>query len=325
MQEYITAFLILFIIGVVGICVNGVCVYKIRKITEMQNVFGYICFSHCISNIGVLTIFVCFGSPMILFQNKSDFIYLINTKFGQLGMFFWYISMYSHVFICVNRFLAIYFPLKYNKIFTFRNSCYYVGSIWVIATIHILPYFGRYCDYYFDAEAYLWTFSLSECSHILGGIIDFYISLVYVSFTIVTDLLIFAKLWHRTRNNKNTLELKTQQQTTAADGRKTNLGTKTFYRRTIVNFKSQVGPKKERPQTQNKHRIKFFLQAFCQNLLFLAEINSFYLISVYFTEPLSIMAFTSVAWELCHALDGVILMLFNAEIRKIFTNCGSKK
>lgn len=63
-------------------------------------------------------------------------------------------------------------------------------------------------------------------------------------------------------------------------------------------------------------KTKFFIQAFLQNFIFLVEILSFYVFSTYFTTKLSVMAFTSCAWELCHMLDGLCLVIFNKEIRK---------
>ncbi|CEF64313.1 GPCR, rhodopsin-like, 7TM domain and 7TM GPCR, serpentine receptor class x (Srx) family-containing protein [Strongyloides ratti] len=310
-------------IGIIAVIINVICIVKLFKMMEMQNIFGYICLTHCIANFSVSIIYVLWVPLIILILPKNDFIYYFNTKIGQLGMFWWYLSIYCHVLVCINRFIAIYLPLKYNTFFNDLRTKIFICALWIIAFIHIIPYFFPTCDYYFDAELYLFSFSDSNCSHILGNIIDFRLTTIYVIITIFIDFLICIKLVYRFKKILNSTEIKTINKKTTLFRFNFNKSICKYGNPRKVIHKSQgrdtvtTGGTKYKPTMKTK----FFIQAFCQNFIFLIEILSFYVFSTYFTTKLSVMAFTSCAWELCHMLDGLCLMIFNKEIRKTVIRC----
>uniref|UniRef100_A0A0N4Z9T7 G_PROTEIN_RECEP_F1_2 domain-containing protein n=1 Tax=Parastrongyloides trichosuri TaxID=131310 RepID=A0A0N4Z9T7_PARTI len=323
MSEEVLASLIFLLLGIIGMIINIICIVKLLKMVEMQNMFGYICLSHSISNLGVCTIYVFWTPLIILVLPETKFTYTLNIRIGQLGMFFWYISIYCHILVCINRFIAIYLPLQYNKCFSNFNTKVFLLFLWCIPIIHVIPYFFPKCDYYFDSTSYIFTFSASKCSEMLGTIIDFHLTIAYVTFTIFVDFLICVKLFIRYKKalRDNEIKMLKKKATISPAG-----GNKTFFR--FTSMKRTVNPSQHREgitsngsNSKATMKTKFFFQAFCQNLIFLLEILSFYVFSSYFTSKLCIMAFTSCAWELCHLLDGLCLMMFNGEIRKTITKC----
>ncbi|ETN82593.1 hypothetical protein NECAME_07847 [Necator americanus] len=56
---------------------------------------------------------------------------------------------------------------------------------------------------------------------------------------------------------------------------------------------------------------RFFMQTLYQNALFFYEISNFYYVTVLFTDPWAVFFTSTFAWEICHAFDGFVVVLFN--------------
>uniref|UniRef100_A0A0K0FN49 G_PROTEIN_RECEP_F1_2 domain-containing protein n=1 Tax=Strongyloides venezuelensis TaxID=75913 RepID=A0A0K0FN49_STRVS len=290
---------------------------------EMQNIFGYICLNHSLSNLSISLIYFFWTPLMILVLPRSSFIHYFNAKIGQIGLLFWYISIYCHVFICINRFIAVYFPLKYNSFFSSVKTKIILIVLWIVAILHIIPYCFSTCDFYFDPDTYLFTFADTNCSYILGNVIDFRLTTIYVIMTISIDFLICVKLVLRFKKVINRNEIKRVKKKTTLSPFAVN---KTMFKFTAIRKPTRKSQFKDTVTTGGSSykptlKTKFFFQAFCQNIIFLLEILSFYVFSTYFTTKMGIMVFTSCAWILCHILDGFCLMMFNKEIRRTITRC----
>ncbi|KAK6748943.1 hypothetical protein RB195_001515 [Necator americanus] len=64
-------------------------------------------------------------------------------------------------------------------------------------------------------------------------------------------------------------------------------------------------------QRRRQMEAKLFIQALYQNVLFLYEIASSYYIATFFQSQWALFFTTTFAWEVCHAFDGFMVILYN--------------
>ncbi|TKR80675.1 hypothetical protein L596_014711 [Steinernema carpocapsae] len=60
------------------------------------------------------------------------------------------------------------------------------------------------------------------------------------------------------------------------------------------------------------------MQGCCQGFLFIAKLLSFYFVSTWSSDRWYLFVTTSIAWQLSHVLDGVVLLVFNPEFLRKF-------
>ncbi|KAK6020631.1 hypothetical protein OSTOST_13712, partial [Ostertagia ostertagi] len=101
-------------ISVIGNVVNISVVVLIYRTPSFHNAFGFICASHLIADIGVLTIFSVWAAPAALLGFHDTVVQsFFGARMGQLAILLWYASTYGHIQIAVNRLLAIKYPSLY--------------------------------------------------------------------------------------------------------------------------------------------------------------------------------------------------------------------
>uniref|UniRef100_A0A0N5A0C7 G_PROTEIN_RECEP_F1_2 domain-containing protein n=1 Tax=Parastrongyloides trichosuri TaxID=131310 RepID=A0A0N5A0C7_PARTI len=301
-SEKIIAVLCYFVICSFGFTINLYCFFKIRKLKDFKNCFGYICICQVISNIVTCTIFLCWACPSILFLKEDTATYeFINLIFGKISILIWNLNMYSHIAASFNRFIAIYFPIRYTRIFDRKTVTIIISLIWFLSFCHVVPYIFFGCIYRFSIDDLTWNFVSNKCTDILSSL-DLYLSLSNVVISLFLDILNFIKLGIHAKKS----------------GSIRNIGVVTKSQITMVVTNAQ---NKNKSQTQKKtsnvynNRIRFFFQSFVQSLIIAVELMSFHIFVKYATSKIWAMIATSCAWALCHTLDGVILCFFNKEIR----------
>ncbi|KAK6727846.1 hypothetical protein RB195_005488 [Necator americanus] len=145
----VAAGLSLIFVGVLGCIFNWSAAVCICRSPIFRNVFGSICISHLIADIGVVAFCSFWGGPAALLgfdKNLTESIY--GQRIGQLTKLFWYASLYSQVQIASNRVLAIVSPVLYNVAFTPRRTKQMIALFWILPVIHAIPYsFGNFILY----------------------------------------------------------------------------------------------------------------------------------------------------------------------------------
>ncbi|VDM71268.1 unnamed protein product [Strongylus vulgaris] len=102
-------------IGIFGVFTNFIVVFLIYRTPSFHNAFGYICASHLLADVGILSAFLFWATPASLMgfsQSLTDS--LVGKRVGQFSMLFWYASMYGQLQLAVNRLLAIVTPILYG-------------------------------------------------------------------------------------------------------------------------------------------------------------------------------------------------------------------
>ncbi|KAJ1363273.1 hypothetical protein KIN20_023104, partial [Parelaphostrongylus tenuis] len=64
--ENVLVSVIMAVVGVFGLVSNGTALLALRYNPALQNLFGFLCFSHTVANIGSLLVFVFWNTPVTL-------------------------------------------------------------------------------------------------------------------------------------------------------------------------------------------------------------------------------------------------------------------
>uniref|UniRef100_A0A914PRE4 G-protein coupled receptors family 1 profile domain-containing protein n=1 Tax=Panagrolaimus davidi TaxID=227884 RepID=A0A914PRE4_9BILA len=265
--------------------------FLLIRLPELRNAFGYMCTSHIIANFGVIFCFLFWGIPMTL--TKSELSQgNIGKAVAGIGILFWEVSVYSHVFVAFNRFCAIYMPIRYMTIFGNRTTMIFIILSWILAVAHVTPFFFErcHCDgcgIHYTTDTYLWLYDDTPCSQWIAKWMDFYGSCFWMFIIAIFDILNVIKIVRIWRS----------------------LSTVTV-----------TGQRKRRETI-------FFAQAFCQNILFAVANCCFHSAVYWVSDTIGIYLLTTFFWGSIHALDGYLLILiaFNVGMhrRKIVSNLNS--
>ena len=118
---------LLFQVGSIGLISNFIAMFVIYRNPLLHNTFGLLCFSHLVSNVGMLFCFTTWPVAMILkwvyyisiyrkqlnFSQDNDLAHsLAGKRFGQFTIIFWWSCIIAHLAISINRYVSIVFPIK---------------------------------------------------------------------------------------------------------------------------------------------------------------------------------------------------------------------
>ena len=112
----------------------------IIKIKKYKSVFGVTLLSLCIADIlGALSFAVCGTLRLIEHSRRETILILPNSKFekswkvGHAALFFALFSSFVHVLIiAIQRFSAVFFPLKFKVLFTFKGCVSVLVFAWLL-------------------------------------------------------------------------------------------------------------------------------------------------------------------------------------------------
>ncbi|KAK0409783.1 hypothetical protein QR680_004755 [Steinernema hermaphroditum] len=273
---------IILVIGLLGAIINLSTALMVFRIKKLNNTFGFMCSGLGMADSALLLFFVCWSAP-ITYSNYTPVLTTLNRKMGHSILYFWFVSLYYHLIIAANRLIAMFFPINYSHIFSGNRSRIYVLIPWMLALAHMVVYFFDGCDFYFDSTSYLWTFREdTECGRSLAYFIDLIYGCTVMGVTASVDIITFIRL----RMYKNKLS------------------------KTI----------NHRDRKRNNREIRFFAQSCVTTLMFILMLISFHLFSKYAINKWAMFACTTLAWELTHVTDGLILLLFNSEFWELLKN-----
>ncbi|CAO4380216.1 unnamed protein product [Caenorhabditis nigoni] len=69
--------------------------------------------------------------------------------------------------------------------------------------------------------------------------------------------------------------------------------------------------------------INFLKQTIFQGFIFALELVSYFILPAHLSNKWAIFFSTSFAWVTVHALDGIIIMIFNPEFKRYLFSCGT--
>uniref|UniRef100_A0A1I7Z8G1 G_PROTEIN_RECEP_F1_2 domain-containing protein n=1 Tax=Steinernema glaseri TaxID=37863 RepID=A0A1I7Z8G1_9BILA len=264
-------------IGLLGLVTNIVVAIAVRKSSSFGYAFGTLCLSQTIADIGMCATFVFMTSGISLIEPSWHSTYL-GRRSGQLLIFFWEGSIFTHLFSAVNRAIAINFPLRYNAIFgNLKVTRYIVLFIWTVSAIQASPYFIPTCSMLFDPVSFTYAYGEGLCGDITENYADKITSITVVTTIGTLDFTSFLRL--------------VKLRATVAGAINT--------------------------QECKRREVRFFFQACAQSSLLMSTLVFFFYLVYLNEDPWYVYITTTLIWMLVHCLDGAIIIVFNREVRRI--------
>ncbi|CAJ0955555.1 unnamed protein product, partial [Mesorhabditis belari] len=268
--------IIIISISIFGISANLMSIYLASTYPQLKNNFGALCISQCLANTGLLIIFLFWCAPITLTNAQDLSVGFWGKLMGQLNTLFWDNCVYSHLVVSLNRLVTITFPTKSVHMSGRKSTVLLVGCSWTIAAILNTPYFIReYCYIVYKPITFTWNYADGDCGLIIGTYLDCYLGMTVFGIISFFDVYTIVKLRFTTKKN------------IAGAGMKDTLSK----RRAL--------------------EIRFFAQSCAQLLIFAYIFASFYFVSTFFVSKWALFFTVTFSWQICHALDGCVLLLFH--------------
>ncbi|KAK0402424.1 hypothetical protein QR680_016326 [Steinernema hermaphroditum] len=276
-NTYIAAYIILSI-GLSGLAINIAVARAVRKSTLFGYAFGALCFSQAVADIGICGTFVTFVAGITVMEPSWHTTYF-GRRSGQLLIFFWEGSIWTHLFAAVNRSAAINLPIQYSQTFDKpKTTRFLMAFIWFVATMQAVPYFIPSCSMTFDPVSFTYAYGEGLCGEITEDYADKITSIIVVATIATLDITTFLRLLQRKMNkSSNTNE-----------------------------------------HSHKRRELRFFFQACAQSSVLMGGlIFFFYIVYLNLESPWYVFGTTTVVWLSVHVLDGIIVIIFNREVRNI--------
>ncbi|EFO98060.1 hypothetical protein CRE_18264 [Caenorhabditis remanei] len=294
-----TATTLMVSVGSIGLISNFIAMFVIYRNPLLHNTFGLLCFSHLVSNVGMLFCFTTWPVAMILNQDNDLAHSLAGKRFGQFTIIFWWSCIIAHLAISINRYVSIVFPIKSYIWFTVPNTKYAIFCIWLVGFLVTIPYFWHEtCYVAFNAHTFQWTYAENPCGQFLS-LFDFIGGVILCSFAFTIDMLTLFRL--REANNVIIQSISPNITQSQMMGLSTQTAVEAAKRR--------------------KTEIRFFTQAFTQCIVFCICLLSFHIFTLLSDSIWWQFAMVTMIWILAHSLDGLIVVLFHFR----FSLCKNKR
>lgn len=122
---------------------------------------------------------------------------------------FYYCTLYVQPFKAVNRFCAIYSPVRYRRWFSDDHSKYLIVIVLFLSCLNGSLYFFPGCNFYFDGNHFTWMYEETSCYDIMAVYTDLIMGCSIVGTTILIDIsTLILIMKNNLLNGKNNKEVK---------------------------------------------------------------------------------------------------------------------
>ncbi|VDM40165.1 unnamed protein product [Toxocara canis] len=265
-ENYLAGILVILVASP-GVILNSSSAVMLAHIKTLKGSFAALCITNCCVNLTILLIFIGWAAPS-LFLGRNPTGGLLNRIISQVAFALWLGSVNCQTLLASNRFIAIFFPLKYDKIYSKNNVAIYL-ALFVSITI-IAPSIGFQdgCNLFFDAQSFVWLFNPAPCGSTMFFWMGFIYEIVVFVVVIILDSAIFMKL------------------------------------RLINKHHARMSVENQKKLVQDK---RFFWQAFLTNVNFMFVLLNFNVSRMFVQTRFGGFVVVTIVWELGHTLDGNIL------------------
>ncbi|KAK0416084.1 hypothetical protein QR680_012290 [Steinernema hermaphroditum] len=192
-DDYLKAAFVIFAIGVVGVAVNIYVLHAVFRHKVFSYAFGAGCVSHTIANLGITITFSFVVVPFTLIDPNLHHHYYLGRS-GHVNVFCYFLSESSHLFLAVNRFAIMLFPVRYGQMFTQRNCNLMIGSAWLFSFLASSPSFWPECLAPFKTSNMAFNIPPSLCGYVAIVYLCHHFSIGLVILIASLDLMTFYKI-----------------------------------------------------------------------------------------------------------------------------------
>ncbi|XGW20233.1 hypothetical protein V3C99_003779 [Haemonchus contortus] len=273
-SDEIIAGTVVLTVGLIGNALNIAAVVLIYRTPSLHNDFGFICASHLLADIGLLTVFSFWAAPMLLFGFAESVTHsFIGERMGQLVSMFWYASMYGHFQIALNRLMAIQYPVRYRRIFSNRGTLKILMVFWLIPFLQVAIQFFDDCNITFHVDLFMWSYANTDCGYIFAVYVAFIHGATLCTIVVIINTISFFAI--------------------------------------LKEMKKLVRSLSEAEEASIlRNNIRLYVQGCTQAACFVSAVLAFRFVPGRLTTRWSKFATLTIGWELVHAVDGLILIVF---------------
>nr|pir hypothetical protein K07C6.13 - Caenorhabditis elegans [Caenorhabditis elegans] len=197
---------------------------------------------------------------------------------GFLLLLCYELSVMIHFAISLNRFCAVWLPYHYQNIFSSTNTKIFIGIIWLFTGSMAIFFYEKTCHFYYEESIHFLVFTNSELCGFIGWYGDFLKNASIVAIVMSIDILTVLKVRKMTRKAAPTISDRAQHK-------------------------------------MSSREIRFLKQTVTQGSVFMLELLTYFFVPQYFDNKWIVFFATSFAWVAVHAIDGMVVVVFNPEIR----------
>ncbi|EYC30599.1 hypothetical protein Y032_0005g2740 [Ancylostoma ceylanicum] len=296
--------LILLVNGIIGLLINTHNAFYMFYSKDFCTSFGYLCKARSICNIANLLLFVFYTAPNTVFK-----LFPASSEVGRVvGLFvcpFYIAIIFVQIAVAFNRVVAVFFPLRYNRICTVRCTAMVITSAMVYGFGVILSNVITGCRFVYDYNVFEWEYQ--NCSHLLVHIEVTYLVLTAAAASLIVNMFVAVSLIIKINNNLGyQLERILAYPTTTI---------------TMTGFKDSrtwklLDPGPACPAKNRNTRL--FWQGFAQELFFVNDFLWHLVLSNLVDSPWWRFLSNCFTWELAHTCDGLMFVVFDAKMRESF-------
>ncbi|EFP05374.1 CRE-SRX-59 protein [Caenorhabditis remanei] len=283
--------LVLFPVALLGTVFNWTAVFVIHKLPSFRQSFGYLSSGQAFADAIHSTFFMIYFCPMVI--SGSEFLTEYSKHCGFILLFSYELSVQIHLVISLNRFFAAWAPYRYKKLFSDWNTKILIVIVLILTLISSFTFYKVMCSLEYSPKTGFFFFTDTPLCNAIGWFADFCKYFTIIIIIVILDISTVLKV----RNN-------------------------------LVEFsESSLIPVQTSVDLQTTHRmsireINFLKQTIFQGFIFALELVTYFILPAHLSNKWAIFFCTSFAWVAVHALDGVIIMIFNPEFKKYLFSCG---
>ncbi|CCD61376.1 G-protein coupled receptors family 1 profile domain-containing protein [Caenorhabditis elegans] len=273
-------------ISFLGSILNWTIFYAIQRLECFNHSFGFLSANQALVDGLHSTTFLLYFCPMVLLDNAI--MKEMSHHCGFVLLLCYELSVMIHLAISLNRFCAVWIPYQYHNIFNEKNSKILIILIWLFTGSVAIYLYEILCHIYYEDKSDFLTFTDSKLCANIGWYGDFVKNACIVAVIMLIDILTVIKV-------------------------------RRMSRKISVNITEQA---------QNKlssREMRFLKQTVTQGSVFLLELLTYFFIPQYFSNKWIVFFGTSFAWVAVHAVDGLVVVIFNPEVRKFLLCKETKK
>uniref|UniRef100_A0A1I7XCF1 G_PROTEIN_RECEP_F1_2 domain-containing protein n=1 Tax=Heterorhabditis bacteriophora TaxID=37862 RepID=A0A1I7XCF1_HETBA len=191
-SDYLVTALDIFQSAIVGIILASILLIVTIARATFKNAFGYFCVSQILADLILLILFAsCIPAEIMWPQSINDLV-LLYVGWWSLSLQF--ISHYACLLMSLNRFCAVFFPLRYNHLFTNEKARTFVVISWFLGFGQCSIYLIDGCNFSFSGETLHFSFQSTVCGFYVSVIQEIIYNFSLAFFVILLDLMALLKL-----------------------------------------------------------------------------------------------------------------------------------
>ncbi|KAK0403289.1 hypothetical protein QR680_016839 [Steinernema hermaphroditum] len=189
---------VVLVLAFLAVSLGILNLHIIRKMAIFHNAFGWFWASRTVGEVGLNLSSLLYAAPLTILQPKGIPVELGFVLFS-LGYFFGCEACVMHQFVSLNRFVAVFFPIKYKLVFSKRLCKLVILLCWLQCAVVNVAYYAFPCNMVgYSPQHYDYVFvkcdPVMERDYSVVGTFVNRFCLVICSFTVVLDLVTLCRI-----------------------------------------------------------------------------------------------------------------------------------